>query len=125
MSDPRWSQDDVRRFALSLPETHEASHHGRADLRVRNRIFATLPEDGRTVNLKATRVNLDLLRRMDPETFLDVWDGRWVGVVLERIEPEALRELVVEAWAVAAPKTLAARVRAGEVRADAGEVPAE
>ena len=33
--------DDVRSFALSLPETTEAPHHERTSFRVRGKIFAT------------------------------------------------------------------------------------
>jgi hypothetical protein len=39
------NQADVRRFALSLPEATEQDHHGMASFRVRNRIFATVPDD--------------------------------------------------------------------------------
>lgn len=31
----RWAQDQVRAFALALPEAHASSHTGRPDLRVR------------------------------------------------------------------------------------------
>ncbi len=72
-------QDDVRRIALALPETSESAHRGRPDLRVRNKIFATLPEDGASANLKTTAINLDDLVSFDPATFRDVWGGKWVG----------------------------------------------
>jgi hypothetical protein len=75
-----WTVDEVRRFALSLPEAHEHSHFGRPDIRVRNKIFATLPEGGQTVYLKVTPLGLDLLVRTDPETYRDAWGGRRVEV---------------------------------------------
>ena len=106
-----WTQEDFRGFALTLPEAHESSHMGRADLRVRNKIFATLPEDGRTVNLKTTPIALDMLIRSDPETYRDVWGGRWVGVQLARVTAGELKELVIEAYGLAAPKKLAATAR--------------
>lgn len=113
MADPeRWTLEEVRAFALSLPEAHEHAHFGRPDLRVRNKIFATLPEDGRTVNVKVRPIDLDMLARTDPETYRDVWGGRWMGVELGRVEPGELRELIVEAYCLAAPKSLAARARA-------------
>jgi hypothetical protein len=37
--------EDVRRFALSLPEVTEQDHHGMPSFRVRNKIFATVPDD--------------------------------------------------------------------------------
>ncbi len=101
-------QDDVRRIALALPETTESAHRGRPDLRVRNKILATLPEDGSSVNLKITPLELDALVSFDPATFRDVWGGKWVGVALSRIDLEQLRELIVDAWRLTAPKSLAA-----------------
>jgi hypothetical protein len=101
-------QEFARTVALALPETTEASHMGRPDLRVRNKIFATLPQDGRSVNLKVTPVNLDALTSARPATFADVWDGRWMGVTLANIERAELRDLVIDAWKLAAPKRLVA-----------------
>lgn len=49
------TQADARALALALPETHEASHMGTPDLRVRDKIFATLPPAGRTVSISASR----------------------------------------------------------------------
>jgi hypothetical protein len=111
VSGESWSQEEVRHFALSLPETHEHSHFGRPDIRVRNKIFVTFPEDGRTANLKVTPLGLDLLLRLDREAYRDVWGGRWVGVELARVASGALRELVLDAYCLAAPKRLAAGVR--------------
>jgi hypothetical protein len=84
---------------------------GRPDLRVRNRIFATLPPEPHTVNIKTTPVDLDMLVRSDPATYRDVWGGRWVGVDLRQVDPAELRELLIAGYSLAAPKSLAARVR--------------
>lgn len=111
MPDESWTAEEVRRFALSLPEAHESSHFGRPDIRVRNKIFATLPDGGRTVNLKATPLDLDLLVGSDPETFRDAWGGRWVGIELARVSADRLRELILDAYCLAAPKRLAAAAR--------------
>ncbi len=108
------TQEEARLFALSLPEAHEHAHFGRPDLRVRNKIFATLPEDGRSVNLKTTPASLDELVSIAPETFRDVWGGRWVGVDLATVDPAFLRELITEAWRLAAPKRLAAKLEVGK-----------
>lgn len=111
MHSRRWSQDEVRHFALSLPEAHEHSHFGRPDIRVRNKIFLTLPEDGLTVNVKVTALGLDLLLRSAPEVYRDAWGGRWMGVMLAQVSAEVLREHILDAYCLAAPKRLAARVR--------------
>ncbi len=100
------TQDDVRRFALALPEAHEGAHMGHADLRVRNKIFASLPNDSGTVAIKMTPANLDALVASDRAAFRDVWGGRWVGVNLSRVTERTLRELLHDAWELTAPKTL-------------------
>lgn len=100
------TQDEVRAFALSLPETHESSHHGTPDLRVRNKIFATLPAEGNAVNVKIVPDDLAMLVRSDPEAFRDLWGGRWLGVDLGRVDAGLIRELVVDAWCLTAPKSL-------------------
>lgn len=105
-----WTQDDVRSFALGLPEVHESSHQGRPDLRVGGRIFATLPEDGRTVNVKTTPLRLDMLLRSG-DMYRDVWGGRWVGVELAKVPEAELRELLVAGYCLAASKSLASIVR--------------
>ena len=73
------TQDEARAFALSLPDTTEQSHMGRPDLRVQNKIFLTLPPDGRTVNLKSSSNNLAALVARDPEAYRDVWGGALGG----------------------------------------------
>ena len=100
------TQDDARRLALALPEAHEGAHMGHADLRVRNKVFASLPNDPGTVAIKMTPANLDALVASDRATFRDVWGGRWVGVDLSRVTTRTLRELLRDAWELTAPKTL-------------------
>ncbi|MFN8668799.1 MAG: MmcQ/YjbR family DNA-binding protein [Gemmatimonadaceae bacterium] len=100
------THDDVRRLALALPEAHEGSHMGHADLRVRDKIFASLPNDPAVVSIKIAPANLDILVRSDPETYSDVWGGRWVGVRLAGTTRDTLRDLLADAWKLTAPKSL-------------------
>src|SRR5687768_25102 len=100
------TQTDARALALTLPEAHEASHVGTPDLRTRGKIFATLSSAGHTVNIKTTPVNLDALVQADAKTYRDVWGGRWVGVDLTRITRTELRDLLLAAWTLAAPRSL-------------------
>lgn len=111
MPERPWTREQLRGFCLSLPEANERSHQGRPDLRVRDRIFATLPPDGRTVNLKTTPLALDMLLRSGSGTYRDAWGGRWVGVEVDRVPRGELRELVLEAYCLAAPRSLASAVR--------------
>lgn len=77
---------------------------GHPDFRVANKIFASLPPTARTVAMKIAPENLDALVRSDPETFRDVWGGRWVGVNLDRVSRPVLRELLADARALTMPK---------------------
>jgi hypothetical protein len=103
------THDDVRRIALSLPETTEGSHMGHPDLRVAGKIFIGLrAKDGNSVSLKSTAMNVDALVREDPETYRNAWGGKWLGVKLDRVDRAKLRALIEEAWSLAAPKKLRA-----------------
>lgn len=107
----RLTQSAVRRLALALPEVVEGAHFRRPDFRVRNRVFATLPPDAGIVVLKSLPTNVDALVSSDSATFWNEWRGRWVGVRLERVTLAVLRELVADAWRVAAPRHLAATLK--------------
>lgn len=101
----------VRRMALALPEAVASSHFDVPDFRVRNKIFATLPNDRGVVVLKSTPTNLDALVRADRAIFSDEWRGRWLGVRLDRVSLPMLRELLADSYRLAAPKRLAATLK--------------
>ena len=98
----------VRRLALALPGAFESSHLTVPDFRVRGKIFAAFPADPRTVVLKSTPASLDALVAADGAAFWDEWRGRWLGVRLDRVSLELLRDLLADAWQLVAPRRLAA-----------------
>jgi hypothetical protein len=102
-------QAGAREFALSLPEAHEGSHMGRPDLRVANKIFATLPDGGTRVNIKSTSPNVDALVHADPKAYRDCWAGTWVAVELARVSADQVRELIADAWRLTAPRRIVAQ----------------
>ena len=99
------NQKQALTFALLLPQARIDSHQGRPDVRVGKKIFATLPPEERIV-LKTTPENLDVLIRLDPETFKVVWGHQWVSVELDRLEAGDLHQLVIDAWKLVAPAKL-------------------
>ena len=107
----RLTQNDARAMALALPEAEEGAHMGHADLRVRNKVFASLPNDPGVVAVKISPPNLDALVRADPAAFRDVWGGRWLGVRLDKVSKAVLRDLLTDAWTLTAPKALVTRFR--------------
>jgi hypothetical protein len=97
----------VRRFALSLPEAEERETWGEATFRVRNKIFMMLGTDGRRASVKSTREEQAALLAGDPETFFRpdyVGVHGWIGVVVAKVDPQEMRELITEAWRMTAPK---------------------
>jgi hypothetical protein len=105
--------DEFRRWALALPEAVEKETWGHPTFRVRDKMFATMAEDGSTASVKATLVEQAELIATDPATYAKAhYTGRygWVTVQLAGADPEDLRPLVVDAWRRTAPKRLAAQV---------------
>jgi hypothetical protein len=104
------SGEDLREIALSLPEASERETWGSATFRVRDKIFVIMSDDGRGASVKATRDEQSALIAEDPETFTYpayVGQHGWIGVDVQRIGGEHLRELVTEAWRMTAPKRVA------------------
>jgi hypothetical protein len=100
---------DVRQLALAMPEAQERETWGEATFRVRDKIFMTLSPDGKTASVKASVSDQAALITTEPGTFAKAhYTGRygWVTVQLASVDPEVMRELVVEAWRRTAPKRL-------------------
>lgn len=103
--------DDARALALDFPDTAEKSHMGKADFRVRDRVFATLPRAGEMA-LRLDPAEQAALLATAPQTFAaaaGAWGRQgWTIVQLEDVDPQELRELVNEAWRRRAPRRLVA-----------------
>jgi len=96
----------LRELALALPDVQERETWGHPTFRVRDKIFVSMADDGSTASLKATPEDQAELLAADPETFgVASHVGRfgWVTVRLDRVDPDEMRELVVEAWRRTAP----------------------
>jgi hypothetical protein len=117
--------EDVRRIALALPEASEGASRGCAFWRVRDKGFVwerplrpgelrALGDDAPTGPILGARVEhlgaKEALLADDPGLYFTTphFDGfPAVLVRLEKIGPEELEELIVEAWLCRAPKRLA------------------
>jgi hypothetical protein len=119
---PTW--DDVRRIALSLPETNEELMRGTPSWRVRTKLFVwerplrkadleALGDDAPTGEILGARVeNLiakEALIGSEPAIFTTPhFDGYpSVLVELDKVDPDILEEIIVEAWLCRAPKRVA------------------
>ena len=108
--------DELRRVVRSLPEAQERETWGHPTFRVRDKMFATMSDDGQQATVKATRQEQAALLAADPATFgVPAYVGRhgWVSVQLATVDPTELRELMVEAWRQTAPKRLVTAYDAG------------
>jgi hypothetical protein len=103
------SADELRQVMRSLPEAEERETWGHPTFRVRDKMFATMSDDGRQATVKATKEEQAALVAAAPETFgIPAYVGRhgWVSIQLATVDPTELRELMVEAWRQTAPKRL-------------------
>ncbi len=106
----------VRRICLSLPEATEQVAWGEPTWRVRKRLFAMYAEnhhhDGRVALWCNAPLGVQehLVARDAGAYFVPPYVGvkGWIGIVLDRVDDAALRELVVESYAMVAPKKLLA-----------------
>ena len=117
--------DDVRRLALSLPETSERPTHGNPAWRVRDKLFVwerplrpadlrALGDDAPSGPILGARVEHLVAKEAvladDPDVYFTTphFDGyAAVLVQLDRIAVNELEELIVDAWLAQAPKRLA------------------
>jgi hypothetical protein len=103
------TEDDVRRFALTLPETIEKPSHGMPGFRVKDKLFARIDEQG---DLVVWRENLDekeALIEAEPDKFFTTphYDGHpMILVRLEAVDREELLDLLEDSWDIRAPKSV-------------------
>lgn len=119
------SWDDVRKIALSLPETREDLRRGLMFWVVKDKLFVwerplrqsdlralgDAAPDGPILGARVEHlIAKEALIADDPDVYFTTphFDGYpAVLVLLEKIAPEELEELIVEAWLARAPKRLA------------------
>ncbi|MEJ7771181.1 MAG: MmcQ/YjbR family DNA-binding protein [Geodermatophilaceae bacterium] len=104
------TEDDVRKAALSLPETNEKPSYGMPGFRVRTKGFARLHEEPGVLMLWCADLSeKQALIASDPEAFFTTphYDGySSVLVRLTEIDEDELIDLLTSAWRSRAPKRL-------------------
>jgi hypothetical protein len=102
-------RDTIRRFALGLPEVEERETWETATFRVRSKIFMMFSDRERRAWVKSTHDEQRALVAQDPDTFFVppyVGPNGWIGVVIRSVDGDEMREMITEAWRMAAPKRL-------------------
>ncbi len=103
--------EDVRRIALSLPETVEKEAWSMPTFRVAGKMYITIPDDESSFAVRCPRHERTELIAAEPEKF---WvppheaSSAWVRVRLAALEDlDELRDILVDSWSQAAPERLA------------------
>jgi hypothetical protein len=104
--------DDVRGVALSLPRAYEVLVRDRVKFRVGRLVFVGFSRDEALMGFGFPKEERAALVESEPEKFQmpTTSDLRynWVVARLDRLQPEEMRELVVDAWTMCVPKGVAA-----------------
>jgi hypothetical protein len=104
--------DEVRRFARTLPRTTEALVGGRVKFRVGRIVYLSFSRDGSVMGFAFPKEQRDWLVGGTPDKFMqpDRSDLRyhWVLVRMAAIDETEMRELVIDAWRMVVPKSIAA-----------------
>jgi hypothetical protein len=103
------TEDDVRRIALSLPETIEKPWFGSPGFRVKDKSFLRIRSEaeGALVVFVADLGEKEALIASEPDKFFTTphYDGYAAVLVnLPAIDVDELTELIVESWCLKAPK---------------------
>lgn len=103
------TEDDVRRIALSLPETTEKPWFNTPGYRVKDKGFLRIRSEaeGGLVVFVADLGEKDALLAADPSKFFTTphYDGYPAVLVnLAAIDVDELRELITDSWRLKAPK---------------------
>ena len=108
------TEHDVRRIALSLPETTEKPSYGAPGFRVAEKLFLRIRsnDEGGLVVFVGDLGEKEALLASDPEKFFTTphYDGHAIVLVnLRAVRVKELRELIVESWRCRAPKKVLQR----------------
>lgn len=106
--------DQVRRFAMSLPEANEAPHFNFSSFRVKGKIFATVPPDENHLHLFVDETKREMMVEIAPDAYEKLWWGKKVvGLRVKLALANALdiETLLKDAWRLKAPRALQSQVR--------------
>jgi len=103
--------DDVRELALSLPRSYEAIVRDRVKFRVGRIVYLAFSRDETIMGFAFPKEEREALVASEPDRFLmppksDLrWN--WVEVRLDALDREEMREIVLDAWRMVVPKSVA------------------
>jgi hypothetical protein len=103
---------DVRRIAMSLPRTSEHLIRDHVKFRVGRLVYASVSPDEERIGFGFPREERAALVASRPDTFMMPLPSderyQWVRARLAMLDEDELRELLIDAWCMVMPKTIAA-----------------
>ena len=103
--------EDVRKLARSLPRSYEALVRDRVKFRVGRIVYLAFSRDETIMGFAFPKEEREALVASEPGKFLMpvASDLRynWVRVRLDAIDHEEMHEIVVDAWRMVVPKSVA------------------
>jgi hypothetical protein len=104
--------DEVRALALTLPRSTEAYVHGRVKFRVGRIVWLAFSRDETLLGFAFPKEWRDALVETEPDKYMLPRESdlryNWAVVRLAAIDAVEMRELVIDAWAMVVPKSVAA-----------------
>ena len=112
---------DVRAFATTLPRSTEALVGGGVKFRVGRIVYLAITRDESVMGFAFPKEERDWLVGGSPDKFMQPSKSdlryHWVDVRLAAIDEREMRELVLDAWRMVVPKSVAASYVEATVRA--------
>ena len=104
--------EDVRAVAATLPRSYEAFVQGRVKFRVGRIVYLAFSRDETLLGFAFPKEWRDALVETEPDKYLLPRPSdlryNWAVVRLAELDEAELRELVIDAWAMVVPKSVAA-----------------
>jgi hypothetical protein len=104
--------DDARAIVAPLPRSYEVLVHDRVKFRVGRIVYAAFSRDDTIMGFAFPREEREALVASEPNKFLMPAPSdmryRWVCVRLDALELDELRELLLDAWRMCVPRSVAA-----------------
>ena len=105
--------DDVRALASTLERSYEALVRDRVKFRVGRIVYLAFSRDETTMGFAFPKDERAALVASDPETFMlprpSDMRYHWVEARLGRVDHDEMTELVLDAWAMVVPRSVARR----------------
>lgn len=103
--------DDVRELARTLPRSYEVLVRDNVKFRVGRLVYLAFSRDEQIMGFAFPKEQREGLVASEPEKFMLPSKGdmryNWVHCHLPSLAPDEMRELVIDAWTMVVPKSVA------------------